>query len=198
MRRLFFALAVTLVCGLLAAPAAAAPPDDGPGRKPLVALMPVVNNANQKHTGYMVEMVTETLYAKFSPDRCLPVGGQPLADALRRQGIEDWRAVDGDTLNAALRASALDYAVRAEIGGVSTRQRVHFPDVFLLMKTWTASVPVTIVVTNLRTGRVVYEATISEWAKHDAIIGFADRHYAIRIALTRVLDKFAQENIALD
>lgn len=198
MRSLLAALIAALVLVLLAAPAGAAPPDDGSGRKPVVALMPVINNSSQKHTNYMVEMIDEALLVKFGADRYLVVGGQVLADTLRRQGIDDWRAVDNYTLYTALRAMGADYMVRTEIQPVNTRQRVHFPDVFLLMKTWTASVPVSFTVTDVRTGRAVYEATLSEWAKHDAIIGFADRHYAVRIALTRLLDKFGQETIILD
>jgi hypothetical protein len=89
----------------------------------------------------------------------------------------------------------VDYSVRAEILSVPTRQRVYFPDVFLLFKSWSATVPVSFVVTNVSTGEVIYAATFSEYAKHDAIIGFNDRHHAIRFALGKVLDKLAQEQI---
>jgi hypothetical protein len=195
MRRLFFALAVLLILGIMPAPALAAP-DEAPGvRKPSVALLPVINNSGQKRTGYMVEMISQALQDKFSPDRCLPIVDQPLEDALRRQGIDDFRAVDNFTLQSALQAIGVDYSVRSEILAVHTRQKVYFPDVFLLLKSWAAQVPVSFVVTNVRTGEVVYAGTFNEFAKHDAIIGFNDRHYAIRFALGKVLEKFAQEPI---
>jgi len=196
MRRLLSVLAVLLLLSMLPAPAQA-DPDESPVmiRRPSVALLPVINNSGQKRTGYMVEMINEALYAKFSPDRCLLIVDQTLDAALRRQGIDDFRAVDAYTLNNALRAVGVDYSVRTEILSVHTRQRVYFPDIFLLVKSWAATVPVNFVVTNVSTGEVIFTATYSEYAKHDAIIGFNDRHYAIRFALGKVLDKFSQAQI---
>ncbi|HWQ62583.1 MAG TPA: hypothetical protein VN521_09745 [Negativicutes bacterium] len=199
MRRLLSSLAALLILGLLSAPPALAAPDDGPGiRRPSVALLPVINNSGQKRTQYMVGMINESLQAQFSPDRCLVIIDQTLDDALRRQGIDDFRTVDSYTLNNALQALGVDYSVRTEILAVATRQKVYFPDVFLLMKSWAAQVPVNFAVTNVRTGEVIYAATFSEYAKHDAIIGFNDRHYAIRFALAKVLEKFAQEQIGIN
>jgi len=195
MRRLLSVLAVLLLLSLLPAPAQAAPDESPVIRRPSVALLPVINNSGQKRTGYMVEMINEALYAKFSPDRYLLIVDQTLDDALRRQGIDDFRAVDAYTLNNALRAVGVDYSVRTEILSVHTRQRVYFPDIFLLVKSWAATVPVNFVVTNVSTGEVIFTATYSEYAKHDAIIGFNDRHYAIRFALGKVLDKFSQAQI---
>lgn len=194
MRRLLIALAVLLVLGLPLSAASAAP-DDGPGiRRPSVALLPVINNSGQKRTGYMVEMINEALQAKFSSDRYLPIVDQALDDALRRQGIDAGTA-DSYTINTALQAMGVDYSVRTEILAVQTRQKVYFPDVFLLMKSWAAWVPVAFTVTNVQSGEVVYAVTLSDYAKHDAIIGFNDRHYAIRFALGKVLEKFAQEQV---
>lgn len=194
MRRLLIALAALMILGLLPAPVLAAPDDPGIHR-PSVALLPVINNSGQKRTGYMVEMINEALQAKFGADRYLLIVDQTLDDALRRQGIDDFRAVDSYTLNNALQVAGVDYSVRTEILAVHTRQKVYFPDVFLLLKSWAAQVPVTFTVTNVHTGEVVYAGTFSEFAKHDAIIGFNDRHYAIRFALGKVLEKFAQEPV---
>lgn len=198
MRRLLSALAAIILFSLLTAPAMAAPDDSQGLHRPSVALLPVINNSGQKRTGYMVEMINEALQNKFSPDRCLTIVDQTLDDALRRQGIDDFRAVDAYTLNRALQAAGIDYSVRTEILAVHTRQKVYFPDVFLLFKSWAATVPVSFVVTNVRTGEIIYSQTYSDFAKHDAIIGFNDRHYAIRFALAKVLDRFAQDQIPLN
>ncbi len=198
MRRLFFALVVLLLVGLLSA-AAVAHADEGTSiRRPTVAMLPVINNSGQKRTEYIAEIVTEALYAKFGSGRYLLVDGQALNDALRRQGIDDVRAAGDAALIGALRNLGIDYAVRAEIHPLIIRQRVHFPDIFLLMKAWSASVPVTFTATNVRTGGYAYEAYINEYAKHDFFIGFADRHQAIRLALDKVVEKFALEQINLE
>jgi hypothetical protein len=198
MRRFLFALAVLLVFGLLSAPVAVYADEGTAIRRPTVAVLPVINNSGQKRTQYMAEVINEALYAKFTPDRYLLLDGQALEDNLRRLGIEDVRSADSRTINNALRAMGVDYSVRAEVHAVITRQRVYFPDVFLLMKTWTATVPVTFSVTNVPTGAPAYEAYFAEYAKIDFIIGFADRNYAIRIALDKVLEKFALEQINLE
>lgn len=198
MRRFLFALVVVSVFGLLSASTAVYAEEGTAIRRPTVAMLPVINNSGQKRTQYMVEVISEALYAKFSPDRYLLLDGQALEDMLRRQGIEDIRAVDSGTLTNALRVMGVDYSVRAEVHAVPTRQRVYFPDVFLLMKTWTATVPVTFSVVNVHTGATAYEAYFAEYAKIDFIIGFADRNHAIRLALDKVLEKFAQEQINLE
>lgn len=196
MRRFFFLLAVITILGILPAPLAAAA-DDTEYRRPTVALLPVINTSYQKRTWYMVDMINEALRAKFSPS-CLIIEGQVLEDALRRQGIDDWRAVDDYTLMNALRSFGADYSVRTEILPVPTRQKVSFPDVFLFMKTWSARVPVSFLVTNVNTGEVVFSQTYSESDRHESLIGFSDRHQAIRLALTKVLERFAQEPINLE
>jgi len=194
MRSFVFAFVLAfLLTGFPAAPADAAG-DDGV-RKPVVVLLPVINNSSQKHTRYMAEMVDEMLQAKFNADRCWPVYGQGLMDTLRRQGVEDYRALDSAAFLAVMQGLRADYVVRAEILPVVTQQRLHFPDVFLLMKTWTATVPVAIRVTSVASGATVYEATFTEWAKHDGFVGFTDRHYAIRPALAKVLEKFSRETM---
>jgi TolB-like protein len=198
MRRVFSALAVLLVFGLLATPAPAAADDGSSYRRPTVVILPVINNSGHKRTQYMADATAEALYAKFPYGRYLIVDGQTLNDALSRQGIDDIRAVDRATLNRALQAIGVDYSVQAEILSVDARQRVHFPDIFLLVKSWTAQVPVTVTVTNVRTGVAVYDAYFSEYAKHDFLIGFADKHQAISLALHRVLEKVAQEQINLE
>jgi TolB-like protein len=198
MRRILSVLAVLLVVGPLATPAAAAADDGSFYRRPTVVILPVINNSGQKRTQYMADVVAEALYAKFPSGRYLIVDGPALSDALSRQGIDDFRTVDRTTLNSALQAVGIDYSVRAEILSVDTRQRVYFPDIFLLIKTWTAQVPVTVTVTNVRTGGIMYDAYFSEYAKHDFLIGFADRHQAISLALDKVIEKFAQEQINLE
>ncbi len=197
MRRLLFALVCFAVFGLLSTPAVYA--DEVTAiRRPTVAILPVINNSGQKRTQYLAEEINEALYAKFSPDRYMVLDGQALQDLLRRQGIEDIGSTDSRTLNLTLRAMGVDYSVKAEVHSVITRQRVYFPDVFLLMKTWTATVPVTFSVTNVSSGAPAYEGYFAEYAKIDFIIGFADRNHAIRLALDKVLEKFSQELIYLE
>ena len=198
MRRFLFALAVMLVFGLLSSTAVAHADEGTVFRRPTVAMLPVINNSGQKRTEYITEIITEALYAKLGSGRYLLVDGQALDDALRRQGIDDVRAANDAAIIGALRNLGIDYAVRAEIHPLIIRQRVHFPDIFLLMKAWSASVPVTFAATNVRTGGYAYEAYINEYAKHDFFIGFADRHQAIRLALDKVVEKFAQEQINLE
>ncbi len=196
MRRLVCLFAVLFVLGLSPSPAYA---DDGQYfRRPTVALLPVINNSGQKHTGYMAGTITEVLNAKFPSDRYLVVSGQVLEDALRQQGIDDFRTVGSYSLINAMQAMGVDYYVRTEIQAVTTRQRVFLPDVFLLLKQWAATVPVSFTVMNVRTGAVVYDATFSEYARNDGLVGFTDRHNAIRIGLSRLLDRFAQEQINLE
>lgn len=192
MRKLWIALIVLLLTGVFSSTAAANPD------RPVIAILPVVNNAAQKNTGYIVDMINDSLYNKFGQDRYLVLGGQYLLDNFRREGVDDPRSLDRATLNAMLDSMRVDYYVRAEILPISTRQRVDFPDIFLFMKTWIASVPFSCTVTNVHTGAVVYEFTYSDYGKHEAIIGFANRDYAIRIALTKVLEKFERETIVLD
>lgn len=166
--------------------------------RPVIALLPVVNNAAQKNTGYLVDMINDELNNKFSQDRYIIFSGQYLLDNFRRQGLDDPRDLDRATLHAVLESMRVDYCVRTEIMPIITRQRVDFPDVFLFMKTWIATVPFSCVITNVHTGAVVYEFSYSDYGKHEAIIGFANRDYAIRIALTKVLEKFDRESIILD
>ncbi|MDT8900449.1 hypothetical protein [Anaeroselena agilis] len=198
MRRFLLALVVVSVLNLLSAPPAVYAEEGVIFHRPTVAMLPVINNSGQKRTEYITEIVTEALYAKFGSGRYLLVDGQTLDDALRRQGIDDIHAASDAALFGALRNLGIDYAARAEIHPLIVRQRVHFPDVFLLMKAWSASVPVTFAVTNVRTGGYAYEAYFNEYAKHDFFIGFADRHQAIRLALDKVVEKFAQEQISLE
>ncbi len=198
MRRLVCLFVVLFVLGLSPAPAPAYADDGQSIRRPTVVLLPVINNSGQRRTGYMEGIIAGALNAKFPADRYAIVSGPELEEILRQQGIEDLRAVGNSYLLNALQASGADYCVRAEIHGVTTRQRVFLPDIFLLLKQWTAVVPVSFTVTNVRTGTVVYDATFSDYARNDGIIGFTDRHNAIRIGLSRLLDRFAQEQINLD
>lgn len=192
MRKLRVTLMVLLLLGLFVAPAAASPD------KPVIAFLPVINNAFQKNTGYIIEMIDEALYNKFGQDRYMVMGGQYLLDSFRRQGVDDPGTLDRAALNAILNNMWVDYSVRTEIMPISTRQRVDFPDVLLFRKTWIADVSFSCTITNVQTGAVVYDAIIADNGKHDAFIGFANRDYAIRIALTKVLEKFRRESIILD
>jgi hypothetical protein len=198
MRRFVCLFAVLLVLGLSPAPSPAYADDGQYVRRPTVALLPVINNSGQRHTGYMVGVITEALNAKFPPERYLIVSGPVLEDALRQQGIDDFRTAGSYSLINALQAMGVDYYVRTEIQAVTTRQRVFLPDVFLLLKQWAATVPISFTVMNVRTGTVAYDATFSEYARNDGLVGFTDRHNAIRIGLSRVLDRFAQEQIYLE
>ncbi len=198
MRRLFCLFVFLFVLGLSPAPSLAAADDGQYIHRPTVALLPVVNYSGQRNTGYMAGIIMDALYAKFPADRYTIVCGQPLEEALRGQGIDDFRTVSNSYLVSALQAMGVDYCVRTQVQGITTRQRVYLPDVFLLLKQWTAVVPVSFTITNVRTGAVVYDAAFSEYARNDGLIGFTDRHNAIRIGLSRLLDRFAQEQINLD
>lgn len=194
MRNLVLALILTTMATVMAA----VQPNTayaGPDGKTVVAVLPVINNSAQKQTQYMVEMVEDAIYGKLPADRYIVIGGQTLADYLRYLGIEDIGSADPDALKEALRYYRVDYTIRAEIQPVPARQRVHFPDVFLLMKTWVADVTVNFTAVNVNGQSWSYQASIHDWAKHDGVIGFANRHYAIRLALARVLQTFATEPI---
>jgi hypothetical protein len=192
MRKLRITLIALLLLGLFIAPAAASP------EKPVIAILPVVNNASQKNTGYLIEMINDALSAKFGQDRYQLMGGQYLQDSFRRQGVEDYRSLDKSTLNLVLNDMWVDYSIRTEILPIVARQRIDFPDIFLFMKTWVADVSFSCTITNVRTGAVMYDAVISDFGKHESIIGFANREYAIRMAMARVLDKFQREPIMLE
>lgn len=196
MRKLWIVLIILLLVGSFAAPAAAAP--NNLSRKPIVAILPVINNASQKNTKFMIQMVDDSLSRKFSGDRYLVISGQMLMDAFRRRGVDDPSSLDQETLNAVLRDMQIDYSVRTEILPVNARQRVDFPDIFLFMKTWVATVPFSWTITNVQTGEILYDFTYADSGKHEAIIGFANRDYAISVALSKVLERFESEPINLN
>lgn len=164
------------------------------GRK-LVAIFPVVNSSNIRGSYYLNDMVDEALLRKFDSSRYLVISGQALVDVLRRYGVEDYRWADTDTLLSALRDMHVDYSVRTEILAVSARQKVSYPDILLLMKTWVVVVPLNCTVTDVPNGVVVYDVTIADQGSHESFIGFASKEQAARGALYQVLERFAQENI---
>lgn len=161
--------------------------------KTVVAFLPVVNNTGLKGDHYTSDMVDERMTEKFGNGKYSYLSGQVLLDELKQVGIDDPRGVDNATLMVALKKLHVDYCVRAELLVVVTEQKMIFPNVLLFIKTWTATVPLYISITDVNQGAPSYESTIVENGRYDAVIGFAYQAAAVKAALNKDLDRFDRE-----
>jgi hypothetical protein len=164
------------------------------GGRPAIAVFPVVNNSSQRSGRLAIELIETKLTTKFA-GRYTVLSGQTLADYLRREGVDDYNAVDSATLLEALRRVGVDYSIRAELQYVSLTQKVELPSALILMKSWIATVPLFINVTDVNQGVALYDATIVESGKHQSFIGFAQQQNAVRNATEQILDRIDREII---
>jgi len=163
------------------------------GQKPVVAILPVLDNSSQRSGRYASQAIEERLIGKFSDGRYVVLYGQVLLDGLKREGIEDLRSADPSSVQAALRRMKVDYSIRTELMYVSLQQRLNFPSALLLMKVWNATVPLFVNVMDVNQGSALYDSTIIENGKHEAVIGFANQTSAVKNALDKVLDRLDRE-----
>jgi hypothetical protein len=163
------------------------------GSKPVVAILPVLDNSGQRSGRYASQTIEEKLISKFSDGRYVVLYGQVLLDGLKKEGIDDPRSADTASVQAALRRMGVDYSIRTELMYVSLQQRVNLPTVLLLIKTWYATVPVFINVMDVSQGTALYDSTIIENGKHEAVIGFANQASAVKNAVDKVLDRLDRE-----
>ena len=96
-------------------------------------------------------MIEERLNAKFA-GRYTVLSGQTLVDGLHREGIDDMYAADNQSVQAALQRIGVDYSIRAELLYVSLHQKVELPSALFLIKSWVATVPLFINVTDVAQG----------------------------------------------
>jgi len=194
MKRIFLLLILLLT--ILAIPIAEASSDTSiSAGRPIVAVYPVVNSTGERGTYYLVNMVNEALARKFDSGRYLVITGSALTDALNRYGVYDDPISDTPAIRTALHAMGVDYIVKVELMPMNARQKISVPDVFLLMKTWVATVPLSCSVTNVATGTIVYDAVFTEQGSHENFLGFASKGQAMRGSLGRNLDRFERETI---
>lgn len=190
-------LVVTFLITILALPLAEASAYNPTiaGGRPMVAIYPVKNSTGERGTYYLVDMVNETLVRKFDSDRYLVITGSALTDSLRRYGVYDDPMTDTPAVRNALSAMGVNYIVKVELVSISARQKIDVPDVFLLMKTWVATVPLSCSVINLPTGTIVYDAVFSEQGSHENFLGFASKGQAMRASVGKALDRFERETL---
>lgn len=194
MKRIFLLLILLLT--ILAMPIAEASSDTSiSAGRPIVAVYPVVNSTGERGTYYLVNMVNEALARKFDSGRYLVITGSALTDALNRYGVYDDPVSDTPAIRTALHAMGVNYIVKVELMPMNARQKISVPDVFLLMKTWVATVPLSCSVTNVATGTIVYDAVFTEQGSHENFLGFASKGQAMRGSLVRNLDRFERETI---
>ncbi|MBP2645360.1 MAG: hypothetical protein H6Q75_800 [Firmicutes bacterium] len=163
------------------------------GSKAVVAILPAINNSSLRGGGYTAEMVDESMAGKFSADRYIVVSGQNLMDRLQMQGIGDYANTDWGTLVSALRNMRVDYCVRAEVQFVTTDQQLDFPNALILLKRWTATVPLHVTVMDINNGYALYDSVITENGEHQALVGFVKQSYAVRRGLEKALQRFNGE-----
>jgi hypothetical protein len=164
------------------------------GAKHTVAILPVVNNGGLHGDHYTVDMIEDKMADKFGNGKYTVLSGQTLSDSLRREGIDDVRAVDNSTLVPVLKRLHVDYVVRTELLFVVTDQKLSLPSALLFIKSWTATVPLYANITDVNQGTVLYDATIVENGRHEAIIGFARQSSAVKSALAKALERFDRES----
>jgi hypothetical protein len=164
-----------------------------PGSKPVVAVLPVLDNSGQRSGRYAAQTIEEKLVGKFSDGRYVVLYGQVLLDGLKSQGIDDPRTADISAVQAALGRMRVDYSIRSELMYVSLQQKVTLPSVLLFIKTWNATVPVFFNVMDVNQGVAVYDSTIIENGKHEAVIGFANQTSAVKNALDKLLPRIDRE-----
>ncbi|MBP2653701.1 MAG: hypothetical protein H6Q73_1270 [Firmicutes bacterium] len=163
------------------------------GAKAVVAVLPAINNSGLRGGQYTAEMVNEALAAKFPADRYIVLSGQNLLDKLRMEGVEDYSTADSSALLAAFRAMMVDYSVRAEVLFVVTEQQLDFPNALILLKRWTATVPLYMIVADVNNGTNLYDSVITESGEHQALVGFVKQSNAVRRALEKDLQRFGRE-----
>ena len=193
MRRIVFIVCgfifILVCCGAVSPPLANA----RQGGKAVVAVLPAINNSGLRGGQYTAEMVNESLSYKFSADRYIVLSGQNLLERLRSAGVEDYSTTDSSSLQAAFRGMMVDYSVRAEVLYVATDQQLEFPTALLLLKRWTATVPLYMTVADVNNGTVLYDAVLTENGEHQAMVGFVKQSYAVRRALDKDLQRFGRE-----
>ncbi|MDR3564566.1 MAG: hypothetical protein P4N59_24475 [Negativicutes bacterium] len=193
MRKAFFlTLLFALFVQLLATPLQTASAS-APGQKPVVAIFPVNDNSSQKSGRMAAQLVDDKLLAKFGDGRYTVLYGQALYESLRREGIDDPRSADNGAVQAALRRMRVDYSIRPELLYVSLHQSMVLPTALLLMKVWTANVPLFVNVMDVNKGYAVYDSTIVETGRHEAVMGFANQATAVRNAVDKILDRLDRE-----
>ncbi|MBP2650711.1 MAG: hypothetical protein H6Q74_1536 [Firmicutes bacterium] len=163
------------------------------GSKAVVAVLPAINNSGLRGGGYTAEMINEALADKFPADRYIVLSGQSLLDRLSAEGIYDYSTADWGSLQAAFSDMRVDYSVRAEIQFVYTDQQLDFPNAIILLKRWTAVVPLYMTVTDVNNGYVIYDSVITENGEHQALVGFVKQSYAVRRGLEKALNRFNRE-----
>lgn len=159
----------------------------------VVAVFPVINNSGIKGGSYVGSMVEERLGEKFGTGRYIVLAGQALLDGLRREGIEDYKTADSAMLIAALQRLRVDYSVKMEVQYVSSDQRMRFPEALLLVKIWTATVPLYANITDINRGVAVYDSVIVESGMQKSLVGFVHLYQAVMNALGKDLDRFDRE-----
>lgn len=196
MRRYFLLIAFLLT--ILAMPTAEASYDGSPsiaGGRPIVAIYPVVNSMRERGSYYLVDMVNESLFRKFDSSTYLVMTGPALTESLQRYGVYDDPVSDTAAIRAALRAMGVHYIVKVELLPASAKQKISFPNVFLLRKTWVATVPLACLVIDVPTGTVVYDAILAEQGSDENFIGFASKGQALRGSLGKTLERFERETL---
>jgi hypothetical protein len=190
MLRAVFVIALFSLMFFTGAPAYA---DSDSSSGHVVAILPVINNGGLRGDHYTVPMVEDKLSGKFDNGKYTVLSGQSLTDALKREGIDDVSTADSATLVAVLRRMHVDYYVRTELLFVVTDQKVSLPSALLFVKTWTATVPLYVNITDVNQGVPIYDATIVENGSNESIVGFAHQSLAVKNALAKVLDRFDRE-----
>jgi hypothetical protein len=191
MRKAFSLAILFAVIMLLVLPAGIA--NAASGSKPVVAILPVLDSSSQRSGRYASQTIEDRLVGKFSDGRYVVLYGQVLLDGLRREGIDDVKTADPASVQAALRRMGVDYSIRTELMYVSLQQKVSLPSALLLIKVWNATVPLFVNVMDVNQGVALYDSTIIETGKHEAVIGFANQTSAVKNALDKVLDRLDRE-----
>ncbi|MDR3589496.1 MAG: hypothetical protein P4N41_07510 [Negativicutes bacterium] len=192
MRKAFSLTILVAIIVLLAFPAGAAYAAAA-GSKPVVAVLPVLDNSGQRSGRYAAQTIEDKLVGKFSDGRYNVLYGQVLLDGLKNQGIDDVRTADTASVQAALGRMRVDYSIRTELMYVSLQQKVSLPTVLLFVKTWNATVPLFINVMDVNQGVALYDSTMIETGKHEAVIGFANQTSAVKNALDKILPRIDRE-----
>jgi hypothetical protein len=163
------------------------------GRKPVLALLPVIDNSCQRAGRFATEEINDRLAEKYGTGRYTVLSGQVLLNALAREGIADYRSVDNATLLGAMQRIGVDFCVKSDLQYITLKQKVSFPSILLLIKTWTAHVPLYINITEVNQGVLIYEGRLEEFGDNEALIGFANQAAAVQKALDTILPRIDSE-----
>jgi len=193
MRILFARIALlVMVCLAMLLPQSAALANSA-GHKPVLALFPVIDNSSQKAGRVATEELNDQLADKFGSGKYVVLSGQTLLGDLKSEGINDFRNTDNATLQAALQRLGVDYSVRTELQYVTLKQKVSFPSVLLFIKTWMATVPLYINITDVNRRAAIFDTTLVETGRNEALIGFANQLDAVQNAMDKMLYRVATE-----